>query len=595
MSVLKALCDYYNQSKDMPLYGWQEKKIEFLIIIDKEGNLIGINSTRTDKTHIKSFKIRKEKEKNGHIVPYLFADNVEYILGYTEKEERKEKIQLKNESFINRCREVSEKYPDNAGFKAVTLFYDNNGIQKVFEHPLWEEIKKSACTLSFRLQSEYKIVAESKELENEVLPGKDEVTGIDLVTGKTGSLNWASTKIRLAGTGASGASLVSCGRELLLGSWGYEGGYNAPIMKSTENAFSQAFMKLAGRGSHNCITINGNQTYLFWSSKQDKISKEAEIGLYGLLGGYKKDNADYNIEKVQEMFKSIYSGIIKTTDEDRFYFLGTNLKTGRIPIMYWNDCSLKEFAGQIYKHLSDMELQGATDGYVNYRGIEQLLYAIKKPENKKHEINPKPEKSKGKASFDKDVAFISQKLFKAIVSGCKYPSLLYRRCLNRIENDCETTFTRTAILKGTLIRNFNQKNIKVMLNEENENPGYLCGRLFSVYVKEAVKENPKSKMSEMYFRAAMCYPAKTLTKLEVLSGYHEKKLGEGSTVYFTKIKCGIIAKLSDNKFPERLNDMEKSEFCVGYYQQREWFFTPKEEKNMKAAEEDDNEDQEQAE
>lgn len=591
MSVLKALCDYYNQSDDMPLYGWQQKKIEFLIVIDKNGNLISVDSTRTDKTTVKSFTIRKESEKNGHIVPYLFADNVEYILGYTENEERKEKIRLKNESFISRCNEVSEKYPDNVGFKAVTLFYENGGIQKVFAHPLWEEIKKSACTLSFRLQDEYKIVAESKELENEVLPGKDEVIGMDIVTGKTGPLNWASTKIRLGGTGASGASLVSCGRELLLGSWGYEGGYNAPIMKSTENAFSQAFMKLAGYGSHNCITINKNLSYLFWSSKHDEISKKAEIGLYGLLGGFKNNDADYNIEKVQEMFRSIYSGIIKTTDEDRFYFLGTNLKTGRIPVMYWNDCSLKEFAGQIYKHLSDMELSGKPEGIANYRGIEQLLYAIKNPENKP-ENNSKLKKSKENVSYEQDVAFISQKLFEAIVSGCKYPALLYRRCLNRIENDRKTTFTRTAILKGTLIRNFNQKNITIMLNKENENPGYLCGRLFSVYVKEAEEENEKSKMTEMYFRAAMCYPAKTLTKLEILSGYHEKKLGEGITVYFKKIKCEIIDKLSFNKFPERLNDMEKSEFCVGYYQQREWFFTPKVEKDMKAAEETDNEDQE---
>ena len=87
-------------------------------------------------------------------------------------------------------------------------------------------------------------------------------------------------------------------------------------------------------------------------------------------------------------------------------------------------------------------------------------------------------------------------LISAVLSGGMYPRTLQLQCLNRIRADRVINRIRAAILKAYLNRknrilNNTEREIKVSLDIENNDTGYLCGRLFAVL--ERIQETALGK------------------------------------------------------------------------------------------------------
>lgn len=117
-----------------------------------------------------------------------------------------------------------------------------------------------------------------------------------------------------------------------------------------------------------------------------------------------------------------------------------------------------------------------------------------------------------------------------------------------------------------------------MLDKENTNQGYLCGRLFAVLDKIQEDANNIHSLRERYMNAASTTPAAVFATILNLSSHHSEKLpNEGSRVYFEKLKQEIICKLPADGFPAHLDLQDQGRFFVGYYHQRQDFFTKKDE------------------
>ena len=119
-----------------------------------------------------------------------------------------------------------------------------------------------------------------------------------------------------------------------------------------------------------------------------------------------------------------------------------------------------------------------------------------------------------------------------------------------------------------------------MLDESNTNQGYLCGRLFAVLdrIQELAKE--KSSIHERYMNAASATPASVFPTILNLSSHHMEKL-EGKKNIYEKIKQEIIDKIPAAGFPAHLDLLDQGRFFIGYYHQRQDFFTKKEKENKK--------------
>lgn len=117
-----------------------------------------------------------------------------------------------------------------------------------------------------------------------------------------------------------------------------------------------------------------------------------------------------------------------------------------------------------------------------------------------------------------------------------------------------------------------------MLDKENQNQGYLCGRLFAVLDKIQEDANNIHSIRERYMNSASATPATVFATILNLSAHHLEKLNTGSQIHYEKLKQEIISKLDADGFPTHLDLQDQGRFFVGYYHQRQDFFTSKENK-----------------
>lgn len=262
------------------------------------------------------------------------------------------------------------------------------------------------------------------------------------------------------------------------------------------------------------------------------------------------------------MFEAIYSGKLKTTLEDKFYILGLAPNSARIAVVYWSETILRDFAAKLISHFEDMEIVDTRKEKKPYQGMRNMISTVT--------LNGK----------DSDATpNLPESVLKSIFQGLPYPFTLYSACIRRIRAEQQLTIARAAIVKAYLnrLKNDNNEKIKVMLDKENTNQGYLCGRLFAVLDKIQEEANKISSIRERYMNAASATPSSVFATILNLSLHHSEKLSDGRRIYFEKIKQEIIDKLSADGFPTHLDLQNQGRFFVGYYHQRQDFFTGKNE------------------
>ena len=569
--ILKALYDYYNRRGDLPAPGLEEKQIGFLLVISKEGKFLRFEDCRIDKDRARTYLVKKHVGRSSGAVANYLYDNSAYVFGYSEKENGKE--QLYFDTFKAKIRDICNGFPDNDDMKSLCAFYNQSReeiLTAVSADPLWEDVKKCLSkkysTFSFRIHGDMKIIAEKKELlRSNDTPSANKDSQICLVTGKHGVPVEIATATPIAGSQAIAklvAFQVKCGYD----SYGKSKCGNAPISEEAEFAFSTALNAMLAKGSHNKFRV-GDRTFLFWASSNSDAAMQAEGGLFDLLGIAGEDNDDKNakVEQVRKVFEAIYSGALPLLIDDRFYILGIAPNAAREAVVYWSETSLKDFAGMILRHFDDMTIVAHKDTKP-YMGVGSMLSAVTMG-GKQSDATPN----------------LPEAVVKSIFQGYPYPFTLFSSCIRRIRAESgeknSVYAVRAAIIKAYLNRlNDNNKKIQIMLDKENTNPGYLCGRLFAVLDKIQEDANHISSIRERYMNAASATPASVFATILNLSVHHAEKLNEGSKVFYEKLKQEIICKLPADAFPAHLDLQDQGRFFVGYYHQRQEFFQKKEDK-----------------
>ena len=565
--ILKALYDYYNRCDNLPAKGLEEKEIGFLLVLSPEGQFLRFEDCRTGKDHARVYLVKKHVGRSSAAVANYLYDNSAYVLGYSEKSNGKEQLYL--DTFKEKVESIGDAFPDNKDITAIRKFYSNSRdmiIELVSQDALWEDIKKNLSkkysTFSFRIEGDLKIVAEKKELlQLEECNDKAEADDICLVSGKHGPSVETTTATMIPGSQAI-AKLVSFQVNSGYDSYGKTKCGNAPISEEAEFAYTTALNSMLQKGSRNKFML-GTRTFVFWASNNNEASKETEESLFDLLGFSEDTNDDpnANLMKVRKVFESIYSGTLETGLDDKFYILGLAPNSARIAVVYWSETTLKDFAGKILKHFSDMEIQDTRKDKKPYMGIREIISSVTLG-GKMSDATPN----------------LPESVVKSIFQGLPYPQTLYSACLRRIRAEQKLTITRAAIIKAYLNRQSNNnKKIDIMLDKENNNQGYLCGRLFAVLDKIQEDANKISSIRERYMNAASSTPSAVFATILNLSVHHSEKLEEGRRIYFEKLKQEILDKVSADGFPTHLDLQDQGRFFVGYYHQRQDFFTSKKE------------------
>ena len=561
--ILQALYEYYNRSKDhLPAFGRELKEIGFLLVIDKEGNFVRFEDCRIDKKHAKKFLVKKSVGRSSAPVANYLYDNSAYVFGYSDKGDADKYFKV----FKDKVSEVCKASSGNQDMMALCQFYQSDLdslLSTLKKDPLWPEIEKNLnkkySVFSFRIKGDDKIIAEKEELLDLLTEDNDREEQICLVSGARGHAVETTTATMIPGSQAT-AKLVAFQVKSGYDSYGKEKGANAPISEKAEFAYTTALNHLLASDSRNKFLV-GNRTFLFWASKDDEAGRQAEESIFSMLGfSDSEDNPDRRIEQVRKVFKSIYSGILKTALDDKFYILGLAPNSARIAVTYWAEIPLKDFAERINRHFEDMEMEGGTKPYF---GLHSMLSAVTLGE-KSSEATPN----------------LPEAIVKSIFQGLPYPYTLFAGCMRRIRAEQNIYTGRAAIIKAYLNRlNDNEQKIQPMLDKENKNQGYLCGRLFAVLDKIQEDANNQHSIRERYMNSASATPATVFATILNLSSHHSENLNEGRKIYFEKLKQEIIDKLPAEGFPAHLDLQDQGRFFVGYYHQRQEFFRKNENNN----------------
>ena len=110
---------------------------------------------------------------------------------------------------------------------------------------------------------------------------------------------------------------------------------------------------------------------------------------------------------------------------------------------------------------------------------------------------------------------------------------------------------------------------------DNPAPAYRLGRLFATLerIQEQAQPGINATIRDRYYGAASTTPVAVFTTLLRLKNAHLKKLSDGFGNYFEKLIGEILTPLTS--FPRQLTLAEQAEFALGYYHQRQDFFTKK--------------------
>ena len=567
--ILKALYDYYNRCGD-DIVPMDMAYVDFYysIVLDEKGNFIRLEPLGGD-SGLPLLTFRPE-ERTSAPVPHCMGDHAGYILGLKAVKAKENfdyaKEMTRNEKTLTAFKKDIENYfnilPNNSFVQAIHAFYKKFSLETInaikhdshwvdFCKYLAKNITFSVIGINGYAASDNEILQVKKQSKS-----NENKKAVCLITGvKEKPVNTTYSSFILGGK--SNAKLVAFQVNSGYDSYGKKMGLNAPISEEAEFKYTTALLKLLSKNSRNKFRI-GDRSFIFWASSNSEAAEQTEGSLFDLLGYTEEEVDDPNakIEQVRKVFTAIYSGSLKTSLEDRFYILGLAPNSARIAVVYWSECSLKEFAGKILCHFKDMEIKDTRIDKKPYMGIKSMLAAVTL--NGKSEATPN----------------LPEAVVKSIFQGTPYPFTLFSACIRRIRaesgNKDAIRIARMAIIKAYLNRiNDNNKKIETMLDKSNTNQGYLCGRLFAVLENLQYAANKQDSIRSGYMNAAASTPSAVYPTILKLSNSHYSKLAKdkkGLAIYFDNQKKEIMAQISD--FPDTLDLSDQGRFFLGYYHQK---------------------------
>ena len=579
--ILQALKEYYDRKLQDGLIaqdGWIKGGIDFLIHLDPYANVLDISDLRETegKNKISHFldvpNIGKQalKHTNSGKDANLLWDNAAFVFGMGDKGDIRLKSMIEAiDNWLGNTNDI--------GVIAVRRFLvkgleNRSHFESILSHPEYGEIfKKGNVKISFRVpQTEYQVVFHSpvvtEALERGSLLNADNFVaskrGTCLITGEQDvpiELTHPVTK-GVWGTQSAGACIVSFNKDSF-NSYSKTQSLNAPIGKIAASRYGKALNTLL-ESPKQCIHI-GDTTTVFWSEKPTSF----ESYFSSFFQEPDKDDPDAGTRRVKALFESVHNGAYMEDDSDtRFYILGLAPNAARIAIRFWQVGKVSEFAARIKQYFEDFAIIKSPKE-PEYYSIWRILVNIA-TQDKSENIPPN----------------LAGDFMRSILEGTPYPATLLQAVLRRIHSDTQNRVkpVRAATIRAYLNRyyrfypNKNNKEVSLELDTDQPSIGYQLGRLFAVLEKIQEEANPgiNTTIRERFYGAACAAPVTVFANLLRLKNHHLAKLDNRQrSIYFERLLGEIMGKLKD--FPANLDLHDQGRFAIGYYHQRQAFFTAK--------------------
>jgi len=584
--ILQSLDAYYRRkqtdpdpAKRLPAFGLEDKEIPFVLEIAADGKLLNIADTRSGEGKKKigqRFLVPQGVKKTSGVAANLLWDNAEYVLGVPDAKKLEDNRKKGKEAdYLQRLVEMRQVFrdkitvlPDSVqaddGIRAVLAFLELLVPEVLEGYAALPDIEATNPILSFRLQGDLGLVCQRPAVIAATAgQSEDAPDGVCLVSGKPAAIERLHPAIKgVWGAQTSGANIVSFNLDAF-NSYGKVQGANAPLGTAAVFAYTTALNHLLARDSRQRIQV-GDASTVFWAEE----AHELENAVVDAFGDPPKDDPDRNVKAISALYSAVQSGKFSTGGVDtRFHVLGLAPNAARISIRFWETATALELARRITQHFDDIAVVHA-DYEPEHLSLFRLLTGVALL-NKADNIPPN----------------LGGEVVRAILEGRPYPATLLNLAVSRCRAEQKPTYARAAAIKASLnrwirLRHANEKEYLPMLDPDNTQPAYRLGRLFATLEKIQEEASPglNATIRDRYYGAASSTPVAVFTTLLRLKNHHVGKLSPGRATQMEKLVGEILSDVAD--FPKQLPLQDQGRFALGYYHQRQAFFTKSESKNQ---------------
>ncbi len=549
----------------VPPFGFSVEDIGFVVVIDRDGRMVGQPEDLRVKIKANTYDFRKSvvpytnqvnvRSSSAAKTPNFMVDKAEYIFGMSGKSEKK----VHHESFKMLIHEVCGNSSGDEGAVAVQKFLDHWEPKRAVALRDWKEMCGThGKWVAFRLRGDRCFVHERPAVQKLwqdffTKEQKKYREGVSFIDGAVHSIQSQYAQFKFG----SGASLVSF-NEVAYESYGKKKGENAPISVDAEFK-SAAALKYLLRSRTQRIKI-GDATTVFWAERASPVE-----AFFGQVMNPAQDDAAA-AGQVRAFLEAVRAGTLpndlEADREINFYILGLALNKARLAIRFWHVCSVGALMDRLRDHFDNLAMEHS-DKDIEFPRVKHLLR----------------ETAFGKTPIDKDnniSPVMGGALTRSILTGERYPQSLFQGVIGRIRADQSkknpkgkpvpnVNYLRAAILKAVLQRNFN-KEVPMSLDTTRRETAYLLGRLFAVLEKAQQDALGKvnTTIKDRFFSAASSTPASVFPRLLRLSQHHIEKTEYGH------VSDRRIAEILEhvNSFPAHLNLQDQGLFAIAYYQQK---------------------------
>jgi CRISPR-associated protein Csd1 len=572
--ILQALNRYYERSEDMPREGWVRRGVDYILVLNEQGQCVNIETAGEQK---KGKNVPREmlvtaigkqamKHTNSGKDANLLWDNASFVFGTGNKGD------IKLGSFIEALREWFGSLDDTA-VKAVSRFCSSIQANPVLaatlieRFQLKEDFEKRDPVLIFRLVSDLEgvhlrpAVVKTYEAALASSHSGSDLCGNCLVTGEMNvplAPNESVIK-NVWGGQPAGCNIVSFNARAFE-SYGKRerNGENAPVSLRASFAYTTALNHLLTSSQRMQV---GDTSTVFWAEEKHELEM--------LFGEVMRDDPEKGTGALNALYSAVQSGKFAVGDAStRFHVLGLAPNAARISIRFWETATALELAQRIQGHFEDIRM-----AHADYEPEHLSLSALLKGTSRR--------KSDGSYDIPPN---LGGEVMRAILEDLPYPAPILNLAVQRCRAEQKPTYARAAAIKAYLNRvirraNTNEREFLPMLDPANLNPAYRLGRLFAVLEKIQEEASPglNATIRDRYYGAASSTPVSVFTTLLRLKNHHLGKLNHGRAVQMEKLIGEIMQGLDD--FPRQLALPDQGRFALGYYHQRQNFFTKSETTN----------------
>lgn len=567
--ILQELCKLYDRLDSDPeaniaKRGFFQQGVAFEVVISSTGELIQINDLRESDGKKKPqkkpmFLPGTSRSPGKGLNPLIYGwDSTEYMLGYLnpdklKDDEREKKLQRAGEAhraykekMLSRKGEI--QHPD---YDAFCTFLQSWSPDRAGQYPVLQDV--SGLFGVVRIQSQKSYLHEVKEIHAPCLQNAAVADGQCLVTGESETIaRLHDIKIKgVNGAQSSGAAIVSFN---LAAFESYEKSQskNASVGEPAAFSYATALNYLLERRHRRCVQV-GDTSVVFWAAQPSPAEDLFSFGLGGEAA--EDDNRTKELEAALVRIAQGEHPLLR--DGTPFYVLGLAPNASRLSVRFWYRDSVGAFLSHLQQHEQNLNIvRGPND-----QARLPLWLLLAQTARKSKEVSP----------------LLGGALLRSILTAAPYPESFLQALIrrNRAEHDKRNIpHPRAAAIKAVLIRNY-QQEITMSLNPDHPKPAYQLGRLFAALERNQESALPgiNATVKDRYFGAASATPGAVFPRLIRLGQHHIAKLEGGLKVNAEKQVQEIMGRI--DAFPGHLDLVGQGLFSLGYYHQRQDFFTPK--------------------